>query len=528
MGGIAGPAHSAGSVLGIIQQACATSPSEPAIIFEDGLELSRGQLLEGSEIFASYLGDRIEPGDRVAIMLGNRAEYFIAWLAVIANRASLVSINPGSRGHDAGHVLADSGARILITDAEHRSLAGELRASSGTLRETIEVSDAEPNGLSGYRGARQVSLLSGPADPDDIVSVYYTSGTTGSPKGCMLSHRFWLRFVDLYLHLYGLQPGDRLLCWFQFYYLDPPWMLLASLLAGTPLVVMRNFSVSRFWSTVVRHDVTVLFGSASVPLLLIAREPAAEEARQRVRYCVHVGIPAVVHQDLVDRWGFPWLEGYGMTETGLVIAMPPERGDAMTGSGSIGLPCPDVQIRVVDDADADVQAGQPGQLILKAPGLMAGYLGRPELTSQLFQGGWLHTGDMVRVDEEGFVYFIGRKKDIVRRSGENISATEVEAVLRKHPSVVDAAIVAVPDGLRGEEAKAYVVLADGESQESVPPAELAQLCESELARFKVPRYWAYVAGDLPRTPSMRVRKEELRSAQPLDGVIWDRDQQRVM
>ncbi|HLY65878.1 MAG TPA: hypothetical protein VKU60_10120, partial [Chloroflexota bacterium] len=122
-----------------------------------------------------------------------------------------------------------------------------------------------------------------------------------------------------------------------------------------------------------------------------------------------------------------------------------------------------------------------------------------------------------------FIYFLGRKKDIVRRAGENIAAAEVEAVLRKHPKVVDAAIIAVPDRLRGEEAKAYVVLTSGEDQRSLPPRELARLCETQLARFKVPRYWAYVSGDLPRTPSMRVRKDELRAAGPLAGVIWDRD-----
>lgn len=518
----AGPAQQAGTVLGIMRRACLAAPRTPALIFEDGIELSRQDLLDASEAFAGYLHERIEPQDCVAIMLGNRAEYFVAWFAVAANRAALVSINPAARGYDAGYILQDSRARILITDAGHASLIAELRADCPYLDTVIELGPSEPYGLAEYKSDQPFSLSDSSASPDDVINIYYTSGTTGPPKGCMLSHHFWLRFVDVFMSQYGVLPTDRLLCWFGFFYVDPPWMVLASLQADTSLVVMRRFSVSRFWRVVNENSVTILFGSASVPLLLLARMATGDERAHSVRYCVHVGIPASAHQALVDRWGFPWYEAYGLTETGLVIAMPPDAGGQMIGTGSIGLPCPGVQVRVADESGSDVPAGSLGELLIQAPGLMVGYLGRPDLDAEAFQGGWFHTGDLVTIDEDQYVYFAGRKKDIIRRSGENIAAAEVEAVLRTHPMVVDAALIPVPDELRGEEAKAYIVLSAADQDTTALPAQLAALCAAQLASYKVPRYWALLTEDLPRTPSMRVKKDELRKQPALVDVIWDR------
>jgi carnitine-CoA ligase len=509
------------NVLGLVEDECARAPELPALVFEDGVGITRRELLTQARSFASYLARQTGPGDSVAIMLGNRAEYFIAWLAAIMCRASLVSINPGAQEHDAGHILRDCGAKVVITSGEHLSLIERLRESCPALREVIAIGNDEPFGLAAYAGENCQAGDSSAVSPDDVVSVYYTSGTTGPPKGCMLNHNFWLRFVGVFTSLFSLQSTDRLLCWFQFSYVDPPWMLLASLQAGTTLVAMRRFSVSRFWPTVVENEVTILFGSASVPLLLLAKEPTEAESRHRVRYCVHVGIPVDAHRECVERWGFPWYEAYGLTETGLVIVMPPAFGNEMVGSGSMGLPCSEVEVRVVDERGADVESGEVGELVLKAPGLMSGYLGRPEQTAEVFRGGWFHTGDLVRRDNRGFIYFMGRAKDIVRRSGENISAAEVEAVLKSHQKVVDAAVIPVPDPLRGEEVKAFVLIESSESAESLPPSELVEHCRSRLAPFKVPRYWVYRWEDFPRTPSMRVRKEALKAADPRTEVIWD-------
>jgi crotonobetaine/carnitine-CoA ligase len=321
--------------------------------------------------------------------------------------------------------------------------------------------------------------------------------------------------------LYGITAGDRMLCCLQFFYNDPPWQLLVAMRARTSLVVMRRFSVSRYWRVVRQHDVTVLFGIASTASLLLKAPFSGGDSDHPVRLAIQVGIPAPLHKDLVTRWGAPWVEAYGLTETGLVVSMPVEFATEMIGSGSIGLPCPGADVRVVDSGGAEVAADEIGEIVVRAPGLMRGYMNRPDATEETYRGGWLHTGDLGRRDGRGFLYFQGRMKDIIRRAGENIAAAEVETVLRSHPGVLEVAAVATPDSLLGEEVKVHVLLASGQSAESVPPAELIAFSAARLARYKVPRFLEYRAEDFDRTPSMRVKKENLdRSSDP--SRVWDR------
>jgi crotonobetaine/carnitine-CoA ligase len=512
-------------IVTLAREALEREPGKPALVFEDGTVVTRERFRIAVEVFAGYLSTRIGPGDRVLIMLENRTEFMVAWLATNACEASLVSVNTSAGEHDAGHIVRDSAARLAICGADHEQLIRAVTEPGET--DVVVVRGAEPNGLAQYVGeAGPLRLAEVSVDPNAITNVYYTSGTTGPPKGCMVAHDYWIRFVELYLGLYGLDADDRLLCCLQFFYNDPPWLFLVSLRAGAPLVTMRRFSVSRFWSVVVRNQVTRLFALASIPALLLRAEPRPEERRHQVEFALHVGIPAQLHAEFVERWGFPWVEGYGLTESGLVVAMPLEHAEAMTGSGSIGLPCPGVSVRIVDDDGREVGPDQPGEALIKAPAMMRGYLNRPEATAEALSDGWLHSGDLVRRDEAGFLYFLGRKKDIVRRAGENVAAAEVENVLRSHPSVLEAAVVAVPDELRGEEVKAYVALVEETSPSVVTPAGLVEFCRDRLAKHKVPRYIEYRTEPFPRTPSMRVKKSALVAVveDPL-ARAWDRDRE---
>ena len=513
----------------MVSSACRRDPDVPAMIFEDGVVVARIDLLDRAERFAAYLRERIKPGERVAIMLENRAEFMIAWLAVIANRATLVPINPSARLADSGHVLRDSEAVLVIAGASVKGLLDHLRPECPRLRGIIIVGDGEPGGLDHLRASGdRMSFADLDLDLHDIANIYYTSGSTGIPKGCMLDHEYWARFSDILVRLYGFDRESRTLCCLQFFYADPSWLLLVALHTGSTLVVMRKFSVSRFWNVVRKHRVTHLFGIGSIPTLLIKAPPSPEDRDHTVKLAVQVGIPASLHRDLVARWGVPWVEAYGLTESGPVIAMPLEFADAMMGSGSIGLPCPEVRVRVVDAQDEEVGVDQPGEIVLQAPGMMRGYLNRPDATAEMMRGGWMHTGDIGRIDHRGFVYLLGRKKDIVRRGGENVSAAEVEAVLRSHPAILDAAVVAVPDALRGEEVKAYVVRLEGSPVTGASPEDLVRFCSDRLAAYKVPRYFEFRDRDFPRTASMRVNKKELMEQQgALPGQSWDRESQEA-
>jgi crotonobetaine/carnitine-CoA ligase len=512
-----------GDLLEAVRAACHAEPGKPALIFEDGMVVSRAQLWSEAESFAGYLQQRIEPGERVAIMMPNRAEFMIAWLAVVAARGVLVPLNPTLRSYDAGHILRDSATRVAITDPDHERLFRDLQAGCPDLEHLVIARETEPGGLAPFRG--QWSGQRAPGAAADITNVYYTSGTTGPPKGCMVDHEYWLRFAALITGLYDFTSSDRLLCCLQFFYNDPPWQLLLSLIAGTSLVVMRRFSVSRYWDVVRDNEVTVLFGIAATASLLLKAPPDERDRDHQARLAIHVGIPAQIHAELVKRWGVPWVEAYGLTETGVIVSMPTGYADEMTGSGSIGLPCPGAEVRVVNPDDGDTGDDETGEIVVRAPGLMRGYLNRPEATAETMRGGWLHTGDLGRRDGRGFLYFQGRIKDIIRRLGENIAATEVENVLRSHPKVLEVAAVPVPDELRGEEVKAHVLLTDGETASSCPPDALIAFCAERLARYKVPRFIEYRTTDFDRTPSMRVKKEQLDRSAGDRPRVWDREEQ---
>lgn len=506
------------NILHLLNKSCIEGAEQPALIFDDGLTVTRGMLQQRVEVFAGYLSSRVQRGERVAVMLGNRTEWLITWFAAVGCGATVVSLNPAAQEHDAGHIVRDSGAVLVVTDGEHERLFNDLRASCPALGEVVVVAKSEPDGLAAYE-ADPLPLrdMAAHAQSADITNVYYTSGTTGVPKGCMVDHVYWLRFVDVFQRVYGMGPEDRLLCCLQFFYNDPPWHTLLSLHVGTPLVVMRKFSVSRFWTVVRDNDVTILFGISSTATLLLKAPPSPLDREHKVRFALHVGIPPALHDQLVDRWGIPWVEGYGLTETGLVVSMPLADAERMIGSGSIGVPVPEVDVRIVNDTDEDVAAGATGEIILRAPGLMRGYLNRPDATTEALRGGWLHTGDLARSDADGYLYFQGRQKDIVRRGGENIAAAEVEQVLRSHPAVLEVAVVPVTDDTRGEEVHALVVLVD--NAEPPSPPDLIEYCAGRLAKYKVPRYLTFRDSDFPRTPSMRVKKDDIRTTPPQ----WDRE-----
>jgi len=203
--------------------------------------------------------------------------------------------------------------------------------------------------------------------------------------------------------------------------------------------------------------------------------------------------------------------------------MPVELADEMIGSGSIGLPCRGVDLKIVDSDGRDVPPGVIGEMVLRAPGLMRGYLNRPEANEEAFRGGWFHTGDLGKSDENGFLYFQGRNKDIVRRNGENIAAAEVENVLRGHPKVIEAAVIAVPDDLRGEEVKVFVLVELSSEQGRVTGEDLIEFCTTRLARYKIPRFVEFRTDDFARTPSMRVKKQELSREVDDVAMVWDRE-----
>lgn len=468
----------------------------------------------------------IRDGDRVGIMLPNGAEFPFLWLALAKLRATMVPLNINYQPHDASFLLKDAGVKGIVTNVDKFGILQEAIKLAGIDPVVRLVVDGEPEGSTGnYRvlveGANDAHIER-TALPEDTMNIQYTSGTTGLPKGCVLSQFYWTNMVKRMITEFpNLGEEDRLLTAQPFYYMDPQWNVTVTLLAGASLVILDRFHPSSFWEKVRQYNVSYFYCLGMMPVLMLRTEPSPLDRNHRVKAISCSAIPVHLHKELEERWGVPWYEGFGMTETGSDIGVTPEIHDELVGTGSIGLPRPNREVRIVDERDRPVPRGTPGELVLRGTGMMDGYYKNAEATAEIFRNGWLHTGDRAYMDERGFVFYIGRIKEMIRRSGENISSTEVEDVIKLHPDVKLVACIPREDEIRGEEILAFIVPKGEMSDDRSELLSLIQAaikhCEERLAYFKVPRFWS-IQADLPRTPSERIAKSrilsEIRSPKP--------------
>jgi len=466
---------------------------------------------------------------KVCVMLPNGFEFPIIWLACAKLGAVMVPANINYREHDLKYILSDSEAAALIIHAECLAVLTEVKPNLPLLKNVIVLGEA----LAGYYSYKEIMERASDefeireVGENDLLNIQYTSGTTGFPKGCMLTHRYWLILGFNPVGLYGITSDDVNLTAQPFYYLDPQWNTVLCLAAGITLVIMPRFSPSKFWTAVNANNVTMFYVLGTMPLLLLkqAENPGLEK-NHRLRFVICSGIVPQLHETFEKRWNVRWREVYGSTESGGDLGVSLEDAESV-GSGSVGIPWPTKEAKIIDDTGKEVLAGEIGELLVRGEPMFQGYWKKPEATVEAFRGDWRRTGDLFYKDEKGLFYITGRLKDMIRRSDENIAAAEVESVLVEHDKIKLAAVVAVPDELRSEEVKAYIVLKDGESKKTVPPEAILEFAKQKLAYFKVPRYIEYV-DDLPRTPSERIAKHKLIRAKDdlrknsYDGVdkLW--------
>jgi carnitine-CoA ligase len=493
----------------------------PFLYFEDGAELEGPAFLELLECFAGALNADIEVGDRVLLACSNRCEYLVAYFGIIAVRGSVVPVSPDIGPEDLHHVIEGAHCTVAIVEPAASSTLDTVMSRCPSLRKVITIGQDEPHGLSHtYSDGSRLDLTQMHADVSDIIDIGFTSGTTGLPKALAGAHDEMLRYVDVTLRARRPDPDERVLVALQFHYGDPLVAILAAILTDTAVIAMRRFSVSRFWEVARRYQATQIVTIGSIPNLLLTAAPSPAERDHKIRGAISVGIPRDQHAVLESRFGFPWYEVYGSTESGPAIAMPREEAPKYVGTGALGIPYPDLNARLVDSSGAVVLGPGEGELELSGEIVFRGYEGNAEATAEVLHDGWLRSGDLMRRDERGVYYFAGRRKELIRRGGENVAPAEVEATLRLHPSVIDAAVVPVVDAVQGEEVKAYVQVRAGDP---VSAAELADHCATNLAPFKVPRYIEVRTQDFPRTPSQRIVKSALTVNGQHDVTsAWDR------
>ena len=453
----------------------------------------------------------IGPGDRVAFLLPNCPELVLLYLACFRRGAVAVPLNIRLTGAELAYVLNHSGARLVVS---HADLYPALESARGELPEVERyylVGEAARAGTAPF-----AELLSGPPgrwpEPpaEAPAAILYTSGTTARPKGVTHTHRGLAHTVRNYGQASGL-AADDLVCGMlpMAHVFGFTLQMLAPLSAGATVAILPRFEPGPVLELLRSHHVTHLYGLPVMFNALVHHPEAAGLDLSGLRYCLAGGdaVPQALHEGMRERFGAEIHEGCGMTE---VIPYALNRPGLENRVGSIGRASVGMEIRLVDVRGHDVDPGQPGEVLVRSEAVMAGYWRDPEATAAAIQDGWLHTGDMARMDADGYYWFVGRSKEIIVRGGSNISPLEVESALYSHPAVQEAAVVGVPDVELGETVRAFVALKDGAAASA---ANLKAHVGRQIAAYKVPETIIFL-NELPKGLTGKVQRRALRNWMP--------------
>jgi crotonobetaine/carnitine-CoA ligase len=467
----------------------------------------------------------IGPGDRVAALLFNTPEFLLLWGGLAKLRAILVPLNTALKGEILRYELEDSRPAGLVIDRRLWPVYAELRSSVTIPRvwwvDRPSETDPPPDGPRPWTDLEEVpgEIESGPApDPWDPVAILYTSGTTGPPKGALIPHEKILTTSWEIGQRSRLAPGSVLFTALPLFHCNAQEMTtLTSMLYGMTAAYDERFHASTYWPTAARWGATHISLLISMINVLYKQPDRPTDRQHTVRTALTAGTTKAVWNEFERRFGLTIIELYGMTECGCTTLMNPP--DAIR-VGSIGTPLGFVEAQVVDDHDRPLPPDTRGELVVRprAPYTMfMGYINKPEQTVESWRNLWFHTGDYVVRDSEGYFYFVDRKKDVIRRRGENLAPYDVETVINRHPSVFESVVVGVPSPLGEEDVKAFVQLKPGVAEN---PREIFEFCARELPFFMVPQYIEFIDA-IPKTANQKAQRFQLRGR--TGGRQYDRN-----
>jgi long-chain acyl-CoA synthetase len=492
-------------------------PNVTAAMLDD-YQMSYAELADGVRRVANVLCEKgIEKGDKVAMMVPNTPHFPILYYAILSCGATVVPVNCLYKAKEIQYYLEDSEARAFFYWKGFRQEAVKAFTATETCHSLIEVAhpdDVEPPPVGESLTPLFLSASSKfdlvQTMPDDTAVILYTSGTTGSPKGAELTH--FNMFFNAFLvkeHLARIRPGDvSLVVLPLFHSFGQTCVQNAGILAGATLTMLPRFESQKALEIIQRDKVNLM---AAVPTMFHFMLNAALEADYdfaSVRLALSGGsaLPVELLRRFEERFGIRILEGYGLSETSPVASF--NLLDRPSKPGSIGLPIWGVDMRIMREGGQFAELGEIGEIVIRGHNLMKGYYKKPAATEEAVVNGWFHTGDLAKVDGDGYFFIVDRKKDLIIRGGMNIYPREIEEVLYAHPDVQEAAVIGIPDELRGEEVQACVALRSGAS---VSSEDLTAFCEERLAKFKVPKQ-IDILPSLPKGPTGKILKRELRDA----------------
>ena len=460
---------------------------------------------EVNRLANGLLAAGVERGEMVGVMLPNCPEFALLWLALLRIGAVQAPVNTAFRGAGLAHLLELTGCRLLVVDESCLPVLAEIRSGLNHLEKVVTRGELE-----GLRGvARDPGIAVGEEEP---AQVFFTSGTTGRSKACLFDQRYAPRQAELFCGHWRIAAGDVLFNPFPLFHIDASVLTLApAIVRGCTAALADRFSASRFWDQVREFEATHFDFMGSTLTMLWKQPERPDDADNPARVGWGVPMPDFA-AGFEERFGVRLVEGYGMTDCGVPVSQP---YDEPRRPGSCGRVTEPYELKIAEDGEILVRCSEPGLMTL-------GYHGMPAATAGAFREGWFHTGDLGRLDGDGWLYFQGRNKDAIRRRGENISAFEIEEVVEAHPAVLQAAAFGVPSELMEEEVKVCAVLRPGAA---LTEPDLAAWCAGRMAGHMVPRFIELLP-ELPLTPTEKVEKYRLREA-GVTTTTWDREKVRA-
>jgi len=473
----------------------------------DDFELNYELLNEGSARVAGLLKSKgFSPGDRVGIMLPNVPHFPVVYYGVLRAGGVVVPMNPLLKGREVEFYLRDPEAKLMFAWHDFGEVANE-----GAERAGAEAILVKPGEFEQMLFEQEADHDVADRETDDTAVILYTSGTTGTPKGAELTHGNLGSNVDTILtSLIEIQPDDVVLGALPFFHsFGQTCGLNSCVKAGGMLTLLPRFEPDKALEIIARDKVTIFQGVPTMYVAILHSDNADEADTSTLRLCVSGGsaMPGEVLRAFEDEFGCKILEGYGLSETSPVASF--NHPDRERKVGSIGTPVKGVEMKVVDDDGNDVPQGEVGEIAIKGPNVMKGYWRKDDATAEAIKDGWFHTGDMAKIDEEGYFFIVDRKKEMILRGGYNVYPREIEEVLYEHPAVAEVAVVGVPDDKMGEEVGAAVVLKKGEDCST---DDLKSYVKEQVANYKYPRKIWFV-DELPKGPTGKILKREVEVPQ---------------
>ena len=477
------------------------------------------------QVANGFLRLGVKKGERIGIFLPNCPEFLFIVFAAAELGAVFVPINTAFTVQEARYVLNHSESSFLITTKHFLPLIEQIRGTCPSLSRVISIEKGnEPEVLEwneflyGATNAAPGTVV----QPADLASITYTSGTTDRPKGVMLTQYAYCFAPQKRAEALGWNERDRAIVMMPLFHVNALChMAIAMFSVGGSILLKDKFSASSFWNEVREYQVTTSSLMRTIPQILLNLPEKPDDGSTPFRLAVAL-LPPEQHLRFEERFHLTAVPSYSLTEDILSVIGPLDKSKRKIGS--CGLPIvPEVhKLWILNEKGEECPPGELGEIVKQSPTVMKGYYKNPEATADVLRDGWLYTGDVGYRDEEGFLYFVDRKKDMVKRGDENISPEEVERVLNSHPLIAESAVIGIPDPIRQEEVKAYVALKPPSTPESLAPEEIWAFCQKHLAPFKVPRYLEY-RQELPKTPSGKVRKTPLRAeGGSLKQEVFDR------